>query len=165
MTRTIQREILIPQPPEQVWQALTDRAILAEWMYPNDFEPRVGHHFTFQVPPNAKTDFDGLVVRCEVLECEPPSKLAFSWSAFGPVTNTRVSYRLEPDGKGTRLMFEHSGFDFAQPWAEEAFQGAGFGWTKMHKLLSRVIAHAAANPSTATGAAGPRKRLRFDDRS
>ena len=57
MTKTIQREILIPQPREQVWRALTDSATLAEWMFPNDFEPRVGHHFTFQVPPNPKVRF------------------------------------------------------------------------------------------------------------
>jgi uncharacterized protein YndB with AHSA1/START domain len=78
MTKTIRREILIPQPREQVWRALTDSTALAEWMFPNDFVPRVGHHFTFQVPPNPKARFDGLVVRCEVLECEPPSRLAFS---------------------------------------------------------------------------------------
>src|SRR6185295_5050781 len=97
MTKTIQRELLIPQPPEQVWRALTDSATLAEWMYPNDFQPRVGHQFTFRVPPNPKVGFAGLDVRCEVLECEPSCKLAFSWSAGGPVENTRVSFRLEPD--------------------------------------------------------------------
>jgi uncharacterized protein YndB with AHSA1/START domain len=59
MTKTIRREILIPQPREQVWRALTDRTALAEWMFPNDFEPGVGHHFTFQVPPNPKVGFDG----------------------------------------------------------------------------------------------------------
>ena len=66
MTRTIRREILMPQPREQVWRALTDSAALAEWMFPNDFAPRVGHHFAFQVPPNPKVGFDGLVcaARC-----------------------------------------------------------------------------------------------------
>ena len=34
MTKTIRREILIPQPREQVWQAITDSTTLAEWMYP-----------------------------------------------------------------------------------------------------------------------------------
>ncbi|MDP1796950.1 MAG: SRPBCC domain-containing protein, partial [Planctomycetaceae bacterium] len=92
MTNTIQREMLFPQPREQVWRAITDSATLAKWMYPNDFEPRVGHHFTFHVPPNPKVGFDGLVVRCEVLECEPPSRLAFSWEAGGLV-DTRVSFR------------------------------------------------------------------------
>jgi uncharacterized protein YndB with AHSA1/START domain len=144
MTKTIRREILIPQPREQVWRAITDSPTLAEWMFPNDFVPRVGHHFTFQVPPNPKVRFDGLVVRCEVLECEPPSRLAFSWSAGG-LEGTQVSFRLEPDGEGTRVLFEHSGFDVSQPWVEQALRGAEFGWAKMLKQLSVVVAGLAAH--------------------
>lgn len=122
-----------------MWRALTDRATLAEWMFPNDFEPRVGHRFTFRVPPNPKAGFDGLVVKCEVLECDPPKRLLFSWSVAGPVENTRVSYRLEPDGDGTHLVFEHSGFDLSQPSGDLAFRGAEFGWARMHKALSAVL--------------------------
>lgn len=139
MTKAIQREMLMPQPPEQVWRAIADSAALAEWMFPNDFAPRVGHRFTFQVPPNPKVNFDGLVVHCEVLECEPPSRLVFSWSAAGLV-DTRVSFRLEPEGAGTRLFFEHGGFDVAQPWGEQAFRGAEYGWAKMLKQLATVAA-------------------------
>ena len=140
MTESIRREVLIPQPREQVWQAIADSAALAEWMFPNDFEPRVGHRFTFRVPPNPKANFDGLTVRCEVLECEPPSRLVFSWSAGGPVENTRVSFHLEPDGAGTRLVFEHSGFDVSHPFGEQALKGAEFGWAKMLKQLTAVVA-------------------------
>ena len=71
---------------------------------------------TFRVPPIPKAGFDGIVVRCQVLECEPPSRLAYSWSA-GPIIDTQVSYRLEPDGDGARVFFEPSGFDLSQPWA------------------------------------------------
>ena len=155
MTKTIRREILIPQPRAQVWRALTDSATLAEWMFPNDFEPRVGHHFTFRVPGNPKMNFDGLTVRCEVLECEPPrdsadgentvGRLAFSWSAGGPVENTRVSFMLEPDGDGTRVLFEHSGFDVSMPFGEQAFKGAEFGWAKMFKQLAAVVAGLVAD--------------------
>ena len=144
MTKTIRREMLLPQPREQVWRALSDSTALAEWMFPNDFEPRVGHHFTFQVPPNPKKNFDGLVVHCEVLECEPPSRLAFSWEAGG-LTGTQVSFRLEPDGVGTRLLLEHSGFDVSQPWIEQAFKGAEYGWAKMLKQLPAVVAGLAAS--------------------
>jgi len=144
MTELIQREVRIPQPPEQVWRALTNSTALAEWMFPNDFEPHVGHHFTFQVPPNPKVGFDGLVVRCEVLECQPPNRLAFSWSAGGLV-DTRVSFRLEPDGSGTRVLFEHSGFDISQPWGKQALAGAQFGWAKMLGQLSAVVAGLAAD--------------------
>ena len=139
MTKTIRREILIPQPREQVWRALTDSTALAEWMFPNDFVPRVGHQFTFQVPPNPKLGFDGLVVHCEVLECEPPSLLAFSWSAGG-LADTRVSFQLEPEGDGTRVLFEHSGFEGVPPWPDQAVRGAEFGWAKMLKQLPCVVA-------------------------
>ena len=92
-----------------------------------------------------KAGFDGLIVRCEVLECEPPSRLAFSWSAGGPVVDTRVSFRLEPDGDGTRVLFEHSGFDVSQPWGDQALRGAEFGWAKMLKQLAAVVAGLAAD--------------------
>jgi len=80
-----------------------------------------------------------------VLECEPPSRITFSWSAGGLV-GTQVSFRLEPDGEGTRLLFEHSGFDGAQPFGEQAFRGAEFGWAKMRKQLTAVVAGLAADP-------------------
>jgi uncharacterized protein YndB with AHSA1/START domain len=144
VTEEIRREVLIPQPREQVWRALTDSTALAEWMFPNDFAPHVGHHFTFRVPPNPKVGFDGITVHCEVLECEPPIRLVFSWSAGGLV-DTRVSFRLEPDGEGTRVLFEHSGFDMSQPWAKQAFRGAEFGWAKMLGQLPAVVAGLAVD--------------------
>ncbi len=142
MSKAIRREIVMPQSREQVWRALTDSAALAEWMFPNDFEPRLGHRFTFRVPANPKVNFEGLVVHCEVLELEPPARLAFSWAAGG-LADSRVSFRLEPDGGGTRVYFEHSGFDVSQPWGEQAYRGAEFGWTKMLKQLAAVVAGSA----------------------
>ena len=148
MTKTNRREILIPQPREEVWRVLTDSTALAEWMFPNDLEPRVGHQFRLQVPPYPKMGFDGLVVHCEVLECEPPRPprpLAFSWSAGGLV-DTRVSFRLEPEGEGegTRALFEHSGFDVSQPWVEQALRSAEFGRVKMLKQVPAMVAGLAA---------------------
>ena len=140
MTHIIRKEMPLPQPREEVWQAIANNTALAEWMYPNDFEARVGHQFTFRVPGNPKVGFDGLTVRCEVLECEPPHRLAFSWSVGGPVVDTRVSFRLEPDGDGTRLFFEHAGFDLSQAGGEQAFKGAQYGWAKMLEQLSGVVA-------------------------
>lgn len=144
MSRKIERELQLAQPPEEVWHALTESAALAEWMFPNDFEPRVGHRFTFRVPPNPEANFEGLVVQCEVLECEPPRRLVFSWSAGGPVVDTRVSFRLVPEGEGTRLFFEHSGFDLSQPFGEQALKGAEFGWAKMLQQLATVVAKRTA---------------------
>ena len=137
MSRAIRRELFIPQPPPQVWRSLADSTALAGWMFPNDFEPRVGHRFTFRVPPNPQAGFEGMSVHCEVLECHPPRRLAFSWSA-GELADTRVSFRLEAEGAGTRVFFEHAGFPDESPSGSQAFQGAKYGWAKMLGQLAKL---------------------------
>lgn len=132
MKKNIRRELKFAQSPEAVWRALTDRAALAEWMYPNDFEPLIGHRFTFRVPPKPQLE-DGLIVRCEVIACVPPRELVFTW-VVGDFLDTLVSYRLEPDGTGTRVLFEHSGFD-----QEGALAGAEYGWNVMHGKLAKAL--------------------------
>lgn len=134
----------LPQSREKVWRAIATSDALADWLHPNDFEPRVGHHFTFRVPAKPQVGFEGLTVFCKVLECEEPSRLVFSWSAGGPVVDTRVSFQLEPDGDGTRLLFEHSGFDLKHPFGDRAFKGAEFGWATMLEQLSALLADPAA---------------------
>ncbi|MFP2923911.1 SRPBCC family protein [Pyxidicoccus sp. 3LG] len=144
-TKTIRRELKFNQSPAVVWRALTTREALADWMYPNDFEPRVGHRFTFRVPPDPRASFDGLVVHCEVLRCAPPSELEFTWVVGEGFLDTRVSYRLEADGAGTRVLFEHSGFK-----EDPAFHGAEYGWKMMHGKLAKTLEKAsggAALPS------------------
>jgi uncharacterized protein YndB with AHSA1/START domain len=151
MTNAIRKELVLPQSPDIVWRAITDSATLAEWMFPNDFEPRVGHEFTFRVPPNPQVSFEGLTVTCQVLECEPPrgveaGRLVFSWSA-AELRDTRVSFRLEPEGDGTRVQFEHAGFDLSLPFGEQAMHGAEYGWAKMLKQLG-VLAERLHHTST-----------------
>lgn len=140
---TVRRELILPHPRERVWQALTTRDMLAEWMYPNNFEPRVGHRFTFRVPAKPEIKFDGLTVECEVLVCDAPDRLEFSWSAGAPVVDTRVRFRLEsegPDGSGTRLSFEHAGFDLDHPFGKHALKGAEYGWKGMLEKLVEILA-------------------------
>ena len=132
MTHTIRRELSFSQSPAVVWRALTNSAALAEWMYPNDFEPRVGHRFTFRVPPKPQLE-NGLIVRCEVITCVAPRELTFTW-VVDDFLDTRVSYRLEADGAGTRVLFEHTGFE-----QKPAFKGADYGWKMMHGQLAKVL--------------------------
>lgn len=139
MTRTIRRELRFTQSPEAVWRSLTDSAALAEWMYPNDFDPCVGHRFTFRVPPKPDLE-DGLIVRGEVLECVPQVEIVFTW-VVDDFLDTRISYRLEPDGTGTRVLFEHTGFE-----EEQAFGGAAFGWNVMHAKLAKLLAQGRSFP-------------------
>jgi uncharacterized protein YndB with AHSA1/START domain len=141
MSESIRRELVFPHTQEDVWRALTDSATLAEWLMPNDFEPSVGHRFTFRTEPNPQAGFDG-IVHCEVLECAPPSRLAYSWAGGG--IDTRVTYQLEPDGDGTRVLFEQSGFDLSQPWGAAALRGAEVGWKRMLDRLVGALAGSAS---------------------
>jgi uncharacterized protein YndB with AHSA1/START domain len=66
VTEAIRTDSFFPHPPEKVWRALTDPELLACWLMPNDFEPWIGHQFTFRTDPVPVHGFDG-IVRCETL--------------------------------------------------------------------------------------------------
>lgn len=123
-TTSITQDVYYPHAPERVWRALTDSAIIAQWLMPNTFELRLGHQFTFQTTPMPAMNFDG-VCHCEVTACEPPRLLAYTWN--GGSLRTLVTYRLEPEGEGTRLRFEHSGIDLSNPIQQSAYKGLQ-GW-------------------------------------
>lgn len=101
-------EAVYPYPLDQVWRALTDSRALADWLMPNDFEPRLGHKFQFRSKPAA--GFNG-IVDCEILEMNPPIRLAYAWR--GANNDSVVSFTLEPVAQGTRLVLEHTGLSGA----------------------------------------------------
>jgi len=134
MARTLRFEALYPYPPEQVWVALTDPQAIGEWLMPNDFEPRVGHLFTFRTKP--APGFDG-IVQCEVLELDPPERLAYSWKGGG--IDTIVRYSLAAEGGNTRLVMEQSGFTGLKGFMVSKILGGG--WKRM--IAERLPAAAA----------------------
>ncbi len=99
-------DMFYPHPVEQVWAALTNADALAAWLMPNDFEPRLGHQFTFHA--TSAHGWSG-VVRCEVVGLDTLRRVAFTWHS-GPL-NTLVTFTLEPTEGGTHLRLEHSGFE------------------------------------------------------
>lgn len=126
MSAAIRTDAFLPHAPEKVWRALTDPALLATWLMPNDFRPQVGHRFTFRTQPVAEHGFDG-VVRCRVLALEPCRLLRISW-AGGRGVDTTVTWRLEPEGRGTRLFVTHEGFDDTDPYQQMTRRILGGGW-------------------------------------
>jgi uncharacterized protein YndB with AHSA1/START domain len=136
----IQVDEFLPYPPERVWRALTDRDRLARWLMPNDFQPIVGHRFTFRTDPVPDVGFDG-VVQCEVLALEPAELLRISW-AGGAGLDTTVTWRLVPEGKGTRLFLDHAGFDPDHPTQQLARRMMGSGWGShvWHRLEAELAA-------------------------
>jgi len=140
-TQSIVEERLMPHPPEKVWRALTQSALLAEWLMQNDFKPEVGHRFTFRAQP--QPGWSG-VTNCEVKVVEPLCRLVYTWgdgSETDSGLQTVVSWTLTPEAGGTRVRMEQSGF---RPADGAAYRGAGFGWPRLVAGLERVAGGLAA---------------------
>jgi uncharacterized protein YndB with AHSA1/START domain len=121
----IEREM--PHPPEKLWRALTQTALIEEWLMKNDFQPVVGHRF--------KLSADWGSVDGEVLAVEPNKKLSYTWGAYG--LGSVVTWTLTPTSTGTHLRMEQSGFKADQ---DQAYHGAKAGWPKFIGSLERVAA-------------------------
>ncbi len=122
-TRSLVVERVMPHPPEKIWRALTQGPLIEEWLMKNDFQPIVGHRFTFRATPM------------------PQWRLSYSWNASGEEAvnglKTIVTWTLTPTKGGTLVRMEQSGF---RPEDESFHQGASYGWQRMVAGLERVAA-------------------------
>jgi len=131
-TRSVLIERELPYPPEKVWRALAQGSLIKDWLMDNDFQPVVGHKFQFRSTP--VPNWNG-IIDAEVLLVEPPSKLSYTWGAFG--LGTIVAWTLTPTASGTHLRMEQSGFG---PDQDAAYKGATYGWQKFIGNLERLVA-------------------------
>src|SRR3954471_641702 len=93
----IRREIVLPAPREDVWEALTERERLADWFANDvdiDLRPGGGASFRWS---------NGEERHATVTEVEPERRLAFEWDDEGTVELT-----LWADVDGTRLVVVES---------------------------------------------------------
>jgi uncharacterized protein YndB with AHSA1/START domain len=98
----IEREIVFPVPPDEVWEALTEPERLEEW-FANDVEldPRPGGAGIFRWE-------NGEERRATVREAQPGEKLVLDWDDEG-----EVEFALEEVEEGTRLVVRETSPDFA----------------------------------------------------
>ena len=134
-TESISFEFDLHHPPEKVWRALTDPALLAEWLLPViDLKLEPGAAFTFKTQPYP--GWDG-TVKCRFLEIEAHRKLSYTW-VVGDM-DTVVTFTLTPTAQGTRMSLVQSGF---KPDQKQNFGGARYGWKMMGEkfvdLLARI---------------------------
>lgn len=131
-TDTIAFEFELPHPPEKVWRALTDPALLAEWLLPVfDLSLEPGTAFTFRRDP--MPGWDG-VVHCRVRESDPPRRLSYAW-VVGDM-DTIVTFTLSAEPRGTRMTLVQSGF---RPDQRQNFGGARYGWKMMGGKLETLL--------------------------
>jgi uncharacterized protein YndB with AHSA1/START domain len=146
MKRDLKFQVEYDHPIERVWQAITSREAIAQWLMQNDFEPRVGHKFQFRTKPQG--GWDG-IVHCEVLECEPPRRLAYTWKSNMLDTVLRIT--LEPLGANrTRLILEHQGFRGMKAVLLSFLLGSGWGRI-LRQAIPAVMARMDGAGSPAPG--------------
>jgi uncharacterized protein YndB with AHSA1/START domain len=124
-TSTITVDQFVNAPPAAVWQGLTEPDQLARWWAPGDITATVGHRFHLQMPGWG-------AVPCEVLQVDEPELFVYT---FGEWT---LTWRLVVEGRGTRLLLEHSGFDLDDKRARAAFERKGPGWRET--VVPRLVA-------------------------
>ncbi len=131
----------IQATPEQVWHALTDADLSAEyWGHHNVSDWQVGSRWEHQRTDGTQTaDVVGTV-----LESVPPVRLAATWSApdetrtDGP---TRVRFDIEPNSGIVRLTVSHENL------ADEAERDvSAAGWSAVVSNLKSLIETGHALP-------------------
>lgn len=130
---SIEFDFELRHSPETVWRALTDPALLTEWLLPvAELRLEPGATFTFRAPP--QPGWDGSV-SCRLLEVEPHSRLRYAW-VVGDI-DTVVTFTLTPTESGTRLSLVQSGFRADQ---KRNLAGARYGWKMMGERLVDLLA-------------------------
>ena len=140
-SQSLSLEFDLPHATEKVWRALTDPALLAEWLLPViNFKLEPGAAFTFKTQPQPEGGWDG-IVNCRMLEVDALQKIACRWVVGDidtVVTFTLTPLRGESAGVGgTRLSIVQSGF---KPDQKQAFGGARYGWKMMGEKLVDLLA-------------------------
>jgi len=105
----------IPASPETVFRAITTPDLFARWMGPvgsstrvDAMDPVVGGSlaFTVSMPDGSEATLRGIY-----RDLDPPRRIVHTWADAGDEAAdvSTVTYELEPDGDGTRLVLTHVG--------------------------------------------------------
>ena len=131
MTDQFATEVDLPAPPEEVFRHLTDPAAMIRWM---------GQHAVLKPVPGGafEIDINGVPVRGQYLEIDPPRRVLVSWGIAGnsgmPPGATTVEFTLTPTPVGTLLRLVHRGLSPDQAPAHAT------GWQHFLARLTRTTA-------------------------
>ena len=137
MIQAVRLDVFYPYPPERVWQVLTDRRALADWMMDNDFEPKLGHKFRFHSQPLPEFT---TTIYCEVVELEEPNRLSYTWRESLTTETSVVIWTLTPVAGGTQLHLKHQEYSYTTAIAQAGRNTKSF----LSEMLSPSILEAAS---------------------
>jgi uncharacterized protein YndB with AHSA1/START domain len=129
--------IYIASTPEQVWEALTSPEFSRKYFFGNtvEVELKVGGAYIVR-QPDGKLHISG-----EVIECDPPRKLAFTFNVNWPALidklgATLVSYEIEPAGDAVRLTMTEL---HDRPLSDDILSGGRSGWPAILSSLKSLL--------------------------
>lgn len=131
-TDAITFELELRHPPEKVWRALTDPALLSEWLLPA-FNLKLEPGAEFTLKTQAFPGWDG-TVKCRFQKIQAQRELSYTWKAME--IDTVVTFTLTPTPTGTRLVLVQAGF---KPEQKQNFGGARYGWNMMGNKLVELL--------------------------
>jgi uncharacterized protein YndB with AHSA1/START domain len=137
----LERQVVIPASPEQLWDALTEPESVAAWF---------GSEVQWDLRPGGPARFleaDGSVRRGVVESVFPVRHLSFRWwreDRDGGSDASRVTYTLEPEDEGTRLTVTEQ--PVARPVASVGvIDGSATSWSVWDSRLFRCWAGAGVS--------------------
>jgi len=129
--------IYIAATPEKVWEALTSAELSRKYSFGNavEIELKVGGRYIVRQPDGA------LHISGEVVECEPPRKLTFTFNVNWPALieklgPTLVSYDIEQAGDAVRLTMTES---HDRPLSDDILSGGRQGWPAILSSLKSLL--------------------------
>jgi uncharacterized protein YndB with AHSA1/START domain len=129
--------IYIASTPEKVWEALTSAEFSRKYFFGNsvEVEQRVGGAYVVRTPDGA------LHISGEVVECDPPRKLTFTFNVNWPALidklgPTLVSYEIEQAGDAVKLTMSEQ---HDRPLSDDILSGGRQGWPAILSSLKSVL--------------------------
>jgi uncharacterized protein YndB with AHSA1/START domain len=129
--------IYIASTPEKVWEALTSAEFSRKYFFDNlvEVEQRVGGAYVVRAPDGA------LHISGEVVECDRPKKLSFTFNVNWPeliekLGPTLVTYEIEQAGDAVRLTMSEA---HDRPLSDDILSGGRQGWPAILSSLKSLL--------------------------
>src|ERR1700724_4614486 len=129
--------IYIASTPEKVWEALTSAEFSRKYFFSNAVEVdlKIGGAYIVRTPDGS------LHISGEVIECDPPRKLTFTFNVNWPALieklgPTLVSYEIEPVGEVVKLTLLES---HDRPLSDDILAGGRSGWPAILSSLKSLL--------------------------